>query len=80
MDNNLNAVVTFDANDVYVNVQGSGVYTTSFLDIAVTGTVAPVTTPEPSAGALLFGGILALAGSLLLRRKRTISCSDSLLA
>jgi len=74
---NLGAVVTFDANDVYVNWEGLVYTTTEYADITVSGSA--VAAPEPSAGALLCGGILAL-GAILLRRRRTVYYSESPLA
>lgn len=74
---NMGAVVTSDANDVYVNWEGLVYTTTDYVDIAVSGSAAA--TPEPSAVALLCCGILVL-GTVLLRGKRTIHYSESPLA
>jgi len=72
---NEGAVVTFDANDVYVNWEGLPYSTTDYVDITVSGSAVP----EPGALVLLGCGIVVLTGSLL-RRKRTISRSESFVA
>jgi len=54
------AVVTFDANDIYVNFLGYDVSPSDYVDITVTGTVTPPPMPEPSSFGQLVLGILAL--------------------
>ncbi|NET70305.1 MAG: PEP-CTERM sorting domain-containing protein [Sphaerospermopsis sp. SIO1G2] len=64
--------VTFDANQLFVNVQGLRYDSSSFARINLSGTTvpnpSPTTVPEP--GSMLGLGILALGGTMLKRRNQ----------